>query len=126
MNKIIDTVIDYLFYNCYSLTGPYDELAKTSMACHMMVLISVILCCSIVNIATMIMPKKCVVIVAILLGIGVILGYSELEKRYENCDFTQAVIKQFSPTNKILSFFVVLCYVLLSIFPSLLLDIFLV
>lgn len=120
----IERSLDYLFYNCYSLTGPYETLAKASMACHMMMLISIILGCSLVNIAMLIMPKKCVVFVAILLGIGVLFGHAELEKRYEDWKFTQSIIKIFSPTNRIQSLFVVFCYVFLSSVPSLLFFVF--
>lgn len=72
----------------------------------------------------LIMPKKCVVLVAILLGIGVLFGHAELEKRYEDWKFTQSIIKKFSPTNRIQSFFVVFCYVFLSSVPSLLFFVF--
>ena len=111
--KIIEDmndIFDYLFYNCYIWARANDEDGKQSMACHTMSFVLVSIGCSMVSLATLIMPKKFVVIIGLVVGLVELFFYSELQCRYEDNKLRQAIVKRYKPTTRIKSLVVFYFY----------------
>lgn len=114
----MNNLFDYLFYNCYIWARANDEDGKQSMACHTMSFVLVSICCSLVSLATLIMPIKFVVVLGIVFGLLELFIYYELQCRYEDKKLRKAIVSRYKPTTRIKSLVVFYFYMMVSLSPA--------
>lgn len=118
----IERSLDYLFYNCYvfSMTrADFDDFARAGVACHLMSFILLFVWISLISIASLIMPRKCVIAVGVILVLLHLFLYVEIHNRYEDYELRNAILKRYKPATTAKALLVVIVYALVSLSPSL-------
>lgn len=120
----MNDLLDYLFYHCYFWARANDEDAKKSIACHTMFFCLIPIGPSLLGIFSLFMPKKFVIVIAVVLGLGFLIMYEDLYNRYDNCKLRREIIKKYKPPTFIKFLFVVFTYMLVCSLPAILISVF--